>query len=262
MALENPVFARNKAFADPHGKVMSADQLEDLYAQPAAGPAETGRMTYDDVVVKAVLLFVVVLAGAGVGWFVAPGLALPAALVGLGLGLVNAFKKNPSPALMIAYAAVEGVFLGGISMVIDGVLPGVALQAVIATFSVFGVSLALFSSGKVRVTPKFTRFVIVAMAGYLVFSLVNVGLQIFGAVSDPWGLYGKTIMGIPLGVVIGIAAVLLATASLMIDFDYIKRGVENGAPAKLAWMGAYGLIVTLIWLYVEFLRLIAILRQS
>ncbi|MGO1205148.1 Bax inhibitor-1/YccA family protein, partial [Cellulosimicrobium funkei] len=127
---------------------------------------------------------------------------------------------------------------------------------VLATVATFAAALFLFRSGKVRVTPKFTRWLLIAMVGYLAFSLVNVVLVLFG-VLDGWGMRGGTI-----GIVVGLIAVGLAAASLIVDFDSIKRGVEAGVPAKFAWSAAFGLMVTLIWLYLEFLRLFAILQSS
>ena len=172
------------------------------------------------------------------------------------LGLVNAFKKNPSPPLILLYAAAQGVFLGGLSAFYESFYDGIVGQAVLATLSVFAVSLFLFKSGKVRVTPKFTRGLLLAMGGYLVFSLVNVGLMLFGVGG---GEYGPLRSG-PLGIAVGLIAVGLAAASLVVDFDSIKRGVESGVPAKMAWTAAFGLVVTLVWLYLELLRIFAILR--
>ncbi len=192
-----------------------------------------------------------------------PFLYLLGAVAGLVLGLVNAFKRNPSPALIIAYTVAQGLFLGGISLAFGtmtvgngGNLTDIVFQAVLATVATFAAALFLFRSGKVRVTPKFTRWLLIAMVGYLAFSLVNVVLVLFG-VLDGWGMRGGTI-----GIVVGLIAVGLAAASLIVDFDSIKRGVEAGVPAKFAWSAAFGLMVTLIWLYLEFLRLFAILQSS
>ena len=111
-----------------------------------------------------------------------------------------------------------------------------------------------------------TKIFLIAMVGYLVFSLVNVGIMIFGSgeiANSAWGLRsGVTVMGIQLGVIIGALAVLLAAYSLVMDFDSIKRGVEAGVPGRYAWAAAFGLAVTLIWLYLELLRLLAILRSE
>jgi uncharacterized YccA/Bax inhibitor family protein len=228
--------------------------LEHAYAQPPAAPAQIGRMTYDDVIVKTGgLLAIVVVAGAA-NWFLLGGnlaVTIAGALVGFVLALVNSFKKEPSPALIMAYAAAEGVFLGGISGVFELMYPGIVLQAVLATGATFVASLVLFRSGAVRVTPKLTRFVLIALVGYALFSLVNLGIMLFGSGDDAWGLRSSVeIMGIPLGVFIGIFAVGLAAICLIMDFDAIKRGVERGVPAKFAWSAAFGLLVTLVWLYI------------
>jgi len=128
-------------------------------------------------------------------------------------------------------------------------------QAVLGTASVFAVSLFLFRSGKVRVTPKFTRWLMFALLGYALFSLINFVLMMTG-VLDGFGMRNG-----PIGVIVGLVAVGLAAASLIVDFDSIKRGVEAGVPAKMAWAAAFGLLVTLIWLYLELLRLVTIISS-
>jgi len=232
--------------------------LEQMYAAPTATARETGRMTYEDVIVRtAGLLAVIVVVGAAT-WILAPQLFFVGAIVGLVLGLVNAFKRTPSPALITLYAAAQGVFLGGISAFYDAQWNGVVLQAVLATVSVFAVALVAYRSGKVRVTPKFQRAVMIGLGGYVLFSLVNLGLMLFGA-GD--GQFGPLRSG-GWGFVVGLIAVGLAAASLVMDFDSIKRGVEAGAPRNVAWYAAFGLVVTLVWLYLELLRLAAILRGN
>ncbi|MDN3480795.1 Bax inhibitor-1/YccA family protein [Arthrobacter sp. APC 3897] len=247
----------------PHGQ-MTPEQLQELYTAPSAGPSQTGRMTYDDVIMKTLACLAVVLVGAAIPMLVLPGAAAPLMIVGaLGgfvLGLVNSFKREPAPALILAYAALEGLFLGGLTLVLDNMFPGIGLQAVLGTLSVFAVTLVLFKSGKVRATPKAMRFFMIAMIGYAVFSLVNVGLMIFGAVDDPWGVRGMEIAGIPLGIIIGLFAVGLAAFSLIMDFTSIEQGVQAGAPVRYSWTAAFGLTVTLVWLYVEIIRILAILR--
>lgn len=246
---------------------MSAQQLQDMYNGASAGPADTGRMTFDDVIVKTLACLGMVLVGAAIPAFVVPQYATVLMIVGvvggLVLGLVNAFKREPVPALILAYAGLEGLFLGALTMFLEAQFPNIALQAIIGTLSVFGVTLLLFRSGKVRATPKAMKFFMIAMVGYAVFSLVNVGLMIFGGVSDPWGIRGMDIPGtnIPFGVVIGLFAIGLAAFSLIIDFTSISAGVKNGAPRRYSWSAAFGLTVTLVWLYVEILRLLAIMRR-
>jgi len=270
MALKNPAFSRNPAF-QPNKSVATteatalstADGLQQLYEAPAATAADTDRMSVEDTIGKSVLLFIVLLLTAGVGWFV-PGLLWVGAIVGLALGLINSFKRSPSAPLIILYAAAQGLFVGGISALFEQLWGGVVMQAVLATLVVFGVTRALFASGKVRASKKATKVWLIAMVGYLVFGLINVALMIFGGVNSgmAFGLYSAKLFGvIPLGIVIGILAVLMAAYSLVLDFDFIKQGVANRAPRKMGWYGAFALMVTIIWLYVEFLRMFAISRN-
>ena len=243
---------------------MSPQDLQNLYSAPAAGPRETGRMTYDDVIMKTLGGLAVVLLGAAIPVVVLPGAAgllmIVGALGGFALGLVNSFKREPVPALILGYALLEGMFLGALTAVLDAMYPGIGLQAVVGTLAVFAVTLVLFKSGKVRATPKAMRFFMIAIIGYAVFSLVNVGLMIFGVVDDPWGVRGVEIAGIPLGIIIGLLAVGLAAFSLIMDFTSIEQGVKAGAPQRYSWTAAFGLTVTLVWLYVEIIRILAILR--
>ncbi|MFD2793357.1 Bax inhibitor-1/YccA family protein [Promicromonospora vindobonensis] len=238
---------------------MDASELDAMYQSPSATTADTRRMTYDDVIIKAGGLLALLVVVAAATWTLVPAPMVPVAMIvgalgGLVLGLVNSFKKNPSPALIVAYTIFEGAFVGGISLLMESMAPGVVVQAVLGTIATFAAALFLFKSGRVRVTPKFTRWLLIAVAGYAVFSLVNFGLVMFG-VLDGWGMRSGW-----LGVVVGIVAVGLAAMMLILDFDSIKRGVEGGAPAKMAWAAAFGLLVTLIWLYIELLRLLTIVQ--
>lgn len=237
--------------------------LDQMYNAPAATTADTDRMTYDDIIMKTGGLLALLIVVAAATWVLAPGLYIVGAIAGLVLGLVNSFKKEPSPVLIILYTIAEGMFLGGISYLFEnfgsaagGQLPGLVFQAVLATLSVFAGALFLFKSGKVRVTPKFNRILLVGMVGILIFSLVNVVLVMTGLL-DGWGMRSGG-----LGIVIGLVAVALAAMSLIQDFDMAATGVKNGIPKKYAWSAAFGLMVTLIWLYVEILRILAILRGN
>lgn len=257
MAIQNPAFSRNEAFSTQ----LSAEQLQEMYQRPASG--ET--MTVEDTVAKTTLGFIALLAGAAIGW--ATALSLPFLWIGTGiagfvLALVNTFKKEPSPALILLYSALQGVFLGGISMFYDQMYPGIVLQAIIGTFAVMGVTLALFASGKVRASARATKVFLIAMVGYLVYSLINMLLVVFGATESPFGLGADVeVFGIPLGVVLGVFVVLLGAYSLVLDFDFVQRGVANGAHKKFGWTAAFGIIMTAIWLYVEILRMLAITRE-
>ena len=276
MASSNPAFNRSPAFssnrdvaaklqAGATGSVstegMTAAQLTDLYSVPSATPSDTDRMTYEDTMVKIVTSFVILLVGAAVGWFF-PVLALPAALAGFVLALVNIFKKKPSPVLVLSYAAVEGIFVGGITVFLESRLPGIAVQAVLGTLVVVGVTLALFASGKIRASKKATKVFLIAMIGYGVFSLINFIGVATGMNSDPYGMSGSvTIAGIPLGVLLGVLVIIMAAYSLVLDFDSIQTGVKRGAPRIYGWTAAFGIMVTVVWLYLEILRLLALLRR-
>ncbi len=290
--MSNPVFNNSPVFGDPSSpqvregrrqmatdpawgspsahqygtsgaQVTDVASLESMYGAPSATNVQMRRMTYDDVVVKTGGLLALLVVVAAVSYNLTPqvGTALVwgGMLVGLVLGLVNAFKRNPSPPLIMAYAVAEGVFLGGISWVFEaftiagGSAQPIILQAVLATFGTFFAALLLFRSGKVRVTPKFTRWLIIAMSGYVVFSLANFIMSFFVA-SDGFG----PLRNGPWGILIGLLAVGMAAASLIVDFDGIKRGVEGGVPTKYSWTASFGLLVTLVWLYLELLRIFAI----
>ena len=244
--------------------------LETQYQAPSATNADMRRMTYDDVIIRTAGMFAVILAMGALTWSLVTneatfGMGAAAVLAGvigsIVLGLVNSFKREPSPALILAYAAFEGLMLGGVSGVMEARYEGIVVQAVLATLATFGAMLAAYSYGGFRVQGRFRRVVVVATFGYMIFSLINFALMMTGMTTGAWGLRSLTIMGIPLGVPLGILAVILASFFLAIDFESIENGVRNRLPQRYAWAGAFGLVVTLVWLYVEFLRLLSYFRD-
>jgi uncharacterized YccA/Bax inhibitor family protein len=297
MASSNPVFS-NPAFQEPGAgrrapgaapaatpttqaatDVATTAHLEGMYAAPAAGAVQTGRMTVEDTVIKTLGLFAILLVTAAAGWIwtMAPVTAtnpqpsfLPWVIGGIGgfiMAMVVIFgsRTKVRPALIFLYAAFEGLFIGGISAFFEYLYPGIVIQATLATLAVVGVTLALFASGKIRASARATKIFLVAMVGYLVFGLVNLLLMVFNApiAGGAFGLYSIKLFGwLPLGVVIGIFVVILAAYSLVLDFDSIQQGVRNGAPRQFAWLGAFGIMVTVVWLYLEILRILALLRGS
>lgn len=264
MATSNPAFSQSPAFQNGStaAATLSAENLQEMYNSPSAGAVETDRMTVEDTIVKTAISFGVLLVGAVIGWIV-PVLWIPAMIVGLVLAFVNIFKnrKKPSPALTLAYAGAQGIFIGGISLFYETEWSGVVLQAVIGTIVVVGVTLALFASGKIRASAKATKVFLIAMVGYLVFSFVNIILMLTGVNKDPWGVLGTQILGIPLGIIIGVLVVIMCAYSLVLDFDAIQQGVKNRAPRVFGWAGAFGIMVTVIWLYLELLRIFALSRN-
>ena len=245
--------------------------LESQYGAPSATNVDRGRMTYDDVVVRTAGMFAIILGVGTVSWMLATnpatmGLGFLAMIVGcigaLVLGLVNSFKKEPSPVLIMLYAGFEGAMLGAISGVMENVISGIVIQAVLATGATFVVMLCAYKFAGFRVSGRVARIVLIAMGGYLLFSVVNFALMATGVINQPWGLRSVEVFGIPLGLIVGLVAVVLAAVSLAMDFEAIQRGVEHGLPTRYAWAGAFGLVVTLVWLYLEFLRILAILYDN
>jgi uncharacterized YccA/Bax inhibitor family protein len=267
MALTNPAFSKNPAFTgNGNGQAataatLSAENLEQMYQSPSATSVETDRMTVEDTINKTAISFGLLLVGAVIGWMI-PALTIPGAIIGFVLALVNIFKKKPSAALILAYSAAQGLFIGGISSFFEAQWSGIVIQAVIGTLAVVGVTLALFASGKIRASKKATKVFLIAMFGYLAYSIVNVILVWTGVTNSAFGLSSDVkIFGIPLGVFIGVLVVIMGAYSLVLDFDFIQRGVQNRAPRIYGWSGAFGIMVTVIWLYLEILRLLAISRN-
>ena len=257
----NPALTRIPAFAGANRTVGfgprpdTTDPIEQGYFGPTATSRDTGRMTLEDVTVRTGIMLATLIATGGVTWFLGlEALAFPAAIVGLILGVVISLKQITNPAAILSYAAVEGVFLGGISKVFNDYQHGIVIQAVMGTVAVAVTMLFLYRSGKIRVTPKFTKMVIGATAGYMVLLLVNLVASLFH--SGGLGLFngGLLSMGIAL------FAIGLASMNLVLDFDFIQKGAEQGIPERYGWLAAFGLTVTLIWLYIEILRLLSYLR--
>lgn len=257
MQSSNPVLGRafgngKRGYAafDPSSTTQAdSSQLEDLYSAPAASSLRMGRMTIDDVVTRTGILFaVLVVTGAGAWTLNFGGGALMVGLLGgFVLAMVNSFSKTIRPALVIAYAVFQGVALGTLSHIYNSAYPGIVSQAVIATLCAFAGMLFAYRSGKIRVTPKFTRVMLGSLIGYLILSVVTI------------------FTGFPaggLGLLIAVAGVGLASFFLVLDFDQIEKGIAAGAPQQESWRASFGLMVTVVWLYLEVLRLLSIFRSN
>ena len=211
----------------------------------------TTTMTMEGAVNKTVFLFGLLAVTATATWlFNAVGLLLPAFLVALPLGLWAAFSRKVRPAVMMAYAALEGVVLAALTLVFEVSYPGIAVQAVSATLLTSGLIFVAYTQRWVRVTSKMRQFFMFAVLGYVAFGLINL-LFSFG---------GNSIYNTQFGWMVGLVGVGLASFSLLTDFADIEEGARAGAPQEYEWRAAFGLIVTLVWMYTEILRLIAILR--
>ena len=281
MHSSNPVFARNDGF-NGRGGAVATDPSQwkvDLDGGQGSSPTHTergqGRMTLDTVVEKTAISLGLVIAAAAAAWFLigdlaasdpteaqaaqglAFSLAIGGALIGLVLSLVNSFKKVVSPGLVIAYAVVEGVFVGAFSKVIASYVgdPTIVFQAVLATMVAFGGTLAAYKFFNIQVTDKFRKVVTIAIFSFVGVMIINFVLSLTG-VLESGGLRGFN----TLGLLVSAAAVVLAVLMLILDFDFIEKGVAAGLPERESWRAAFGLTVTLVWLYIELLRILAILR--
>lgn len=280
MQSNNPVFNRSEGFngrgaattrsADPSQWKIDLDGSASQPSPTHTTGRGTGFMTIESTVEKTALTLGVVVATAAAAWFLigdlstdqaavqkAFGFAFAGAIVGFGLSLVNSFKKIISPALVLAYAAAEGVFVGAFSKVVSGYVgdPTIVFQAVLATMVAFFATLGAYKFFNIQVTDKFRKVVTISMFAFVGVMLVNFVLSITG-VLESGGLRGMT----GLGLVVSAIAVVLAVFMLIMDFDFVERGVEAGLPERESWRAAFGLTVTLVWLYIEILRILAILR--
>lgn len=215
----------------------------------------TPKMTVEGTAGKVFGMFLVLLAASGVTWFFGlTGLMFPAMLVGLGLGLWATFGKKVRPGVIIAYAAVEGVFLGGITLLFETMYPGIAQQAVLATLCTAGAMFAAYRFGWIKVNARFTRVMTFALIGYMAFGLINLLVGVF---TNSAGAYGSSF-----GWLIALVGVGLAAFTLNLDFEAIMVGSRDGLPVENEWRAAFGLVSSLIWLYVEILRLLAIFNRD
>jgi len=258
----NPAF-RNLPTGGGYGGYAGFGQPEQAGYQQAPPPLTSERpMTIDDVVTKTGITLAVVAVTAVVTYLMQWwGLLFPAAIIGLVLGLIISFKRVPSPPLVIAYAAVEGVFLGAFSGIIGKMIDGwtrvpgqgvvVIGQAIIGTIGVFAGMLVVYKTGAIRVTPKFTKWITGAIIGVAVLMLFNLIMSFF----TDGGLGLRN--GGTLAIIFSLVCIGLAAFSFLIDFDAADQAIRAGVPAKYAWQIAFGLTVTLVWLYTEILRLLS-----
>ncbi|MDL4772300.1 Bax inhibitor-1/YccA family protein [Actinomadura xylanilytica] len=262
MESRNPAF-RGNAFgrqAGGHG-IPRPQQSHDMYNAPSyapPAPPSTRPMTMDDVVVRSFLTLATLLVTAALSWKLVPAdKALPvlavAVVAQLGIWAFITFGRKANAPLVLAFAAVYGVLIGVVSHTYNDLYHGVVLQAVVGTALAFGATLAVYALRIVRVTPKFTRFVIAAGLGLVGLMVLNLLVQFVGpdsgiGIRDPSN---------PLAYVFSVAAILIGCFFLLLDFDSIEQGVRSGAPEKFAWYCAFGLVLSLVWIYLEMLRLLS-----
>lgn len=281
MQSNNPVFRRSEEFNRAGG---AQTQTYAGYGQPSQWstgqpgaplgyddqrPTQgTGRMTIDSVVQKSAMTLGLVVVAAFATWIVTPDIDSTAALGPLygalligslgafALSMVNSFKRVVSPALVLAFAALEGVFIGAFSKLIDGIYgDGLVVQAAIGTFAAFAGTLAAYKFFNIQVGQKFRTFVIAGMFGMVGLGLLQMVLSLF---STDLGIFGFGTVGL----LFSVAGLVLGVFMLILDYDQIEYGIRNGLPERESWRAAFGLTVSLVWIYTNLLRILAILNSD
>jgi uncharacterized YccA/Bax inhibitor family protein len=291
MQSSNPVFNRSEGFNGRSTHAQGATTYagdgvgHPTYGSPSdtwqggpAGYVDQGRMTIDSVVQKTAITMGVVVLTAAATWILtgdirAGGsegqaalgltymLALFGAFAGFALAMVNSFKRVVSPPLVLAYAALQGVFVGAFSKVIVAQFGGedggmsLIVGAVVGTFGAVGGTLAAYKFFDIQVTNRFRKWVVAAMFGFVAIALLNFVLSFFGA---DFGFNGYG----PMGLISSVIGLGLGVLMLILDFDFVERGIAAGLPERESWRAAFGLAVAIIWIYIELLRILAILRGS
>ncbi len=268
MRSNNPVLSRPDAwqgtttssqYAQYPGQQFPGQQPTDF--GPAGQPVQAGRMTIDDVITKSAITMGTLMAVAALTFLFLPQQLLwPAAIVGalvsFGVVMLVSFRRAINPGFVLVYAAIEGVFIGAISKVYELAWNGIVPAAVMGTLVAAAATLAAYKFFRIRVTNKFRKMVMIGTIAYAGVLFVNFILSLFG-VNFLFG--GGT--SIVLLLAISALGVGLAVFNLILDFDYIEQGVAMGAPASESWRAAFGLTVTMVWLYIEILRLLSYFRR-
>ena len=266
-----PVYGTAQAGTQGYPVSSSSEEqmasYEAMMNAPAADAVDRGTMTYDDVVVKSLMCFGLLLVGAVAGWMsgmVAIGaamlVALAACAVTLGLALFIQFSKKVRPGAIVAYSLVEGFVLGALSCAFEMRYPGIVVSAVLATLVVIGTTLAAFTMGFVRNSSTLTRVAGIGSVAFFFYYLVTFMLSVTGMV-DMRAVNNTTVFGIPLGVVIGVLAVFIGVLCLVRDFDAVKVGVASNVPEKYSWLCTFAIMTDVIWIYLEILRILSYLMR-
>jgi uncharacterized YccA/Bax inhibitor family protein len=253
----NPVFQRApglqpRTFGAPG--YPSPGEVEDIWTTPQ-------RLTIDDVVVKTGILLGIILVTGAFTWVadLSPGVVMAAGLAGFVLALVNIFKRQVSPGLVLAYAACEGVLLGGVSAFFEHTpgYEGLPLQAAVGTATIFGGVLLAYKNKVLRATPKFTKIVTGAFLGLFGLLILNLLINVFDGSGSGLGLRD----GSPLAILFSVAFIAIGSLTFVLDFDEAERLVAAGAPERESWRVSFGLVLGLVWLYFEILRLLSYFRD-
>jgi uncharacterized YccA/Bax inhibitor family protein len=265
MRTSNPAL-NEKVFQDAAGWAAGVEQLEDAYAAPSYRPPieRTDVMTVNGTVWATSALLVLVVAAGVFGWnavdhtatdVVMPGWLPIALLGGLGVAILTIVRPNLARFTSPVYALLEGAFLGAISALYNTAYDGIVVQAVALTIGVFAVMLFLYATRVIKVTDKLRMGIVAATGAIMLVYVLNLVLSLFG--SEVPFLHDTGAMGIGISLlIVGVAAF-----NLLLDFDLVERGAQMGAPKHMEWYAAFGLLVTIIWLYLELLRLLSKLQS-
>ena len=255
------------AYPAPSGYEEQMASYEAMMNAPAADAVDRGTMTYDDVVVKSLMCFGLLLMGAVAGWMsgmVAIGaamlVALAACVVTIGLAVFIQFSKKVRPGAIVAYSLVEGFVLGALSCAFEMRYPGIVVSAVLATLVVIGVTLGAFTMGFVRNSSTLTRVAGIGSFAFFSYYLFSFALSLTGFVNMR-AVNNITLFGIPLGLIIGVLAVFIGVLCLVRDFDAVKVGVANNVPEKYSWLCTFAIMTDVIWIYLEILKILSYLMR-
>lgn len=232
---------------------------------PAQPQAPVAVMTIDDVITKTAIVMGVLFLSAAASFMLLPkstmlyGVLLVSGIVGFVTVLFVALRRKINPSLVLAYSVIEGVFIGAFSLLFELMYPGIVVQAVLATFVAAGVTLAAYKYFRIKVTDKFRKIVAMSTFAFLGVVVVNLVLSLFGINLGIRTIGGGVNM---LAIVVSAVAVVLAVLNLILDFDYIEQGIAMRAPASESWRAAFGLTVTMVWLYTEILRILSYFRSN
>ncbi|MFP5416219.1 MAG: Bax inhibitor-1/YccA family protein [Actinomycetes bacterium] len=277
MQSTNPVFTRSEPFSAQRTQSQTSDAYGQPnpyggYGQPGLVPPQQyapqqpagGLMTIDDVITKTAITMGVLFVSAALAFlFMPPTLLYPALIVSGLVGFVTvlfvAFRRTINPALVLVYSAIEGVFIGALSLLFELMFPGIVVQAVLATFVAAGATLAAYKGLRIKVTSRFRKIVTIGTFAFAGLVLVNFVLALVGVDLGIRSIGGGFNL---LAIGISIIALVLAVANLIMDFDYVEQGIRNRAPASESWRAAFGLTVTMVWLYTEILRILSYFRSN
>ncbi|MCL2542374.1 MAG: Bax inhibitor-1/YccA family protein [Nocardioidaceae bacterium] len=272
-AYGNPTYAGNGApyqgFGDAPQAAAGGQYANPTHTEYGATRAASGPMTIDSVVQTTGITLLVTILAAAITWGVLPKVdvaagtipqgLIAAAIIGSGLAfvlsMVNSFKRVISPALVLVFAAAEGVALGALSELFNAAYPGVVIQAVIGTFAAFAGTLATYKFMHIHVGKKFRTMVMAGMWAVIGLGVLEMVLSMFGT---GLGLFGSG----PIGILFAAVGLVLGVFMLVLDFDFVEQGVRNGLPRRESWRASFALLVSLVWIYTNLLRILAALQRS